>query len=129
MITHAQPKRFPVPRLLILLIIFLLAVIIPLGVVVDKNAEHGVKAHEAEYAAINECMDRNGPDAIYQSRSWRRPNEFWRICDLGGDKWGVQLVRKVKNGWQEKTAFCPGNGSFCKVVEYVTARAIRIWTK
>ena len=112
------------PRLLLALLA--LALFVPLGVTVVGNPAHATK-HASDHTLINRCLDDNGPHMVLQSRSPKRTNQYWRVCQLDDGRWGVQLLERVARGWRERTAFVPKSGTWHDVWEYVSARAVKVW--
>lgn len=90
--------------------------------------DHAVITHGEEAEAVRQACQQRGPTQFWQSRDPARQNEFWQVCQLGDDYFGVQLIRCVKGIWYEATAFIPGAsqfqaGSWSRIVEYLSGKA------
>lgn len=92
------------------------------------QADHAVIKHGADALAIRQCLDRYGPNEVWQMTSWRRPNHFIRTCQLDDGRWGLQIIQKTRlNGLIEKTSFVVKDGSLFELRQYVTARAVQFF--
>lgn len=94
-----------------------------------KETEHAVQKHGTEAVQIRRCLDKPGGTIdVWKFSTWRRPNQFFQICQLEDGRMGLRLIEKLRNGiWKEKTSFVVKSGSPAEVLEYLTARATR-WT-
>jgi hypothetical protein len=108
-------------KLLIVLAIF------AAGVTVALTA-HSTNKHGADATAINRCLNNNGPNAVWQSNSWRQPNKFFQTCQLPDGRTGIRVVQRVKSGWKEVTSFVPKEGTAQNILEYLSARATKIFS-
>ena len=86
------------------------------------NGKHSLAKHGAEAEAIHRCLDDNGPDELWAFTSWRRRDHYIQTCQLDDGRWGLRIIQRVKNGWNERTSFIVKDGSRERLVEYVTAR-------
>jgi hypothetical protein len=105
------------PWLLLLLIAgLLLATTITLS-------SHAVTRHGSEALNIRDCLDRNGDFQVWKSTQF--DNQFFRVCELGNGKFGLQIVREEGGVLHEVTAFVKGNGSWGELVKYLSRIATR----
>lgn len=110
---------------IILILPIIAATIILLAAV--QNGTHSIEKHGADAVEIHAALDcGNGPVETWQSRSWRRKNQFFQVCQLEDGRWGLRLVERTLRGLKEKTSFVVKDGSRFALVEYLTARAVRI---
>lgn len=77
---------------------------LPLGDATVIEYEHAINQHNAEAIAVRECLDQNGPFAI-----WQKPDgRFLRLCNLPDGKFGMQICVSDYNGgdcFHEITSF------------------------
>jgi hypothetical protein len=94
-----------------------------------KDTQHAVQKHGTEAIQIRRCLNRPGGTIdVWKFDTWRRPNQFFQVCQLEDGRMGLRLIEKLRNGiWKEKTSFVVKSGSPAEVLEYLTARATR-WT-
>lgn len=117
--SYQQEHRGGAPVTMFLLFLVLLGVGLYLLV---EPTQHALQKHGAEAQLVRKACDQ-GPEEMWQSASWRRPNQFWQVCQTDDGRWGLRLIEKVKTGWKEKTSFIPKEGTYFDVREYVSARA------
>lgn len=89
-------------------------VALAMGVVVQTHAEK----HD-EAATIRRCLDQNGP---YMIMKHKYDPTYYLVCQIDKSTWGFQAVKE--NGI-EKTAFCPGGGTFAECMSYLQRIAVR----
>jgi hypothetical protein len=90
----------------------------------DANTIVHTKKH-AEAELIRQCLRDKGASQVWKSRSWRQPNSFFRLCDLGDGRVGVMLVKWSGKAavWRETTSFIIKDGRPQQAIEYLSARA------
>ena len=119
-----------------LLLLFLAAIVVsgpllavmstPQGSVLTRK--HAVERHGSEAVAIRDCLQKSGPAEEWVKRD--DPNvEYW-MCQIPSGKWCImvaQVWNSVVDGaeWRESTSFCPRDGSYQKVVRYLSRFATR----
>ena len=97
-----------------LLIAILIAI---LAAVAVETCTHAVAKHGNEALNIRDCLGKNGEFQVWKSLQF--DNQFFRICDLGKGKFGLQIVRLENGVWREVTAFIKGDGSWGQLVKYL----------
>jgi hypothetical protein len=110
-------------------IILLLALLAVAGAAVAVRASpHALQKHGEDAAMIHRCLDDNGPSEIWRSASWRTPNKYFQVCQIGPDRWGFRIIEWLERRgvWKERTSFSPGDGSYRALLEHLTAKAFRV---
>lgn len=90
------------------------------------NGEHAIKKHAADAEAIHRCLDNGGEMERWQFWSHRRTDQYIQCGQLPDGRWGIRLIEKMGNIFRERTSFVVKNGTYNEMVEYISARAIRI---
>lgn len=113
-------------------LIFLILVVIGVAIAgwllaTSQPSEHAsVKHPEAE--SIRKCIEENGPSEIWRFLSNRRKDHYIFCTQMDDGKWGLQIAQLTKDGrWLERTAFSPKSGTRFDLIEYITARAVKIF--
>ena len=88
------------------------------------NTLSHTKKH-ADAQAIRQCLNDKGASQVWQSKSWRQPNTFFRVCDLGDGRVGVMLVKWAGRAgvWRETTSFVIKDGRPQQALEYLSGKA------
>ncbi len=119
--TWTSNKRSPPIILFIALILFLLLIGILLAVTVQETS-HAVIKHGDVAIAIRSCLQK-GEYQIWKSTT--DPFKYFRICQLGPNHFGMQIVQCLTTGVCEKTAFVKGNGTWVELTRYLSRIATR----
>lgn len=122
MTTHTATYQ-PAPRFpwLLLLAFALLAAVI--------FGAHAVAKHGSDAELVRQACDNNGHYQLWQALE--RPGKFYRVCQLDGQRFGLQIVECTRAGIRERSSFIPGAsqhpaGSYGRIYEYLTGKAVRI---
>lgn len=117
------------PLLTLVIIVVAVAVLAIAGymLLAAPASEHASSKHpEAE--GIRKCLEQNGPTEIWKFVTNKRPNHYIMCAQLDDGSWGLQICQLTKGcEWIEKTAFKVKNGTKFDLIEYVSARAVRIF--
>jgi len=64
---------------------------------VHATVKHGIWADR-----VRQCIDNGGTQQI-----WLRPddNRWLRLCEVNPGYWGIQVLEKVNEKWEEVTAY------------------------
>lgn len=91
------------------------------------DTQHAVQKHGSDAIQIRRCLNRPGGTIdVWKLNTWRRPNQFFQVCQMDDGRMGLRLIDKLKNGsWREKTSFVVKSGTPAETLEYLTARAAR----
>ena len=85
-------------------------------------SEHASK-HE-DSSLIRSCLDNQGG----ATQIWMGfgKDVFYLLCQLKDGRWGIQSITQgLDKLWYEKTAFVPKDGTFQKVIDYLTRSGTR----
>ncbi|HFC08423.1 MAG TPA: hypothetical protein ENJ54_01010 [Chloroflexi bacterium] len=83
------------------------------------TSQHAVERHGSEAIAIRQCV-QNGSSI---RRFWRLRNGRYAVmCKLPDGKWGIEIFERLRQKWQEVTAFVPRDGSAEAVQRYLWQR-------
>lgn len=104
---HNPMPKFPLFRLLGLLVVFAAVIL----------GAHAVMRHGAEAGEIRQCLKDNGPYLTFRNKFDK--DTYYYVCRLGDNKFGLQALKKTKDGLFEKTAFIKGSGTIREVLEYL----------
>jgi hypothetical protein len=113
-LTYRKPINYWVYVLLIVAGLLLATVI---------TCPHAVHKHGSEALTIRDCLDKNGIYQVWKSTQF--DNQYFLICELSAGQYGLQIVREEGGLLNEVTAFVKGDGSWGKLVNYLS----RIATK
>ena len=113
-ITWSDEGKSPIGALLIGLFILILLAFLFVGV---QTKSHAVIRHGDDAIAIRKCLNDNGEYMIWQSLT--QDNKFFRVCELGPGRFGLQIVQCIVGGTCEKTAFIKGNGTWLELLKYL----------
>lgn len=121
--TTWNSNRRSLPTILFIAgILFLLVLGMLLAVAVQTNS-HAVLKHGEEAITIRKCLEKNGEYQTWKSRT--DPFKFFRICKLGPNSFGLQIVQCLTTGVCEKTAFVKGDGTWAELTRYLSKMATR----
>lgn len=115
----ATPVR--VPRLGLLVPLVLAAVLVGIAGRVLLSS-HATDRHALDAPQIRHCIQRNGPAEIWPHHD-DDSVESW-LCQLPDGRWCIQIVQHwpsltTGTDWRERTAFCPADGTYRRVVDYL----------
>lgn len=84
--------------LVLLLLVIAFASVAGVGLAVS----HGIEKHGQYAAAVHSCINRGG--TIQQ---WHNPDtgRFARVCQIGPELFGIQIIDQIDGQWEEITAF------------------------
>ncbi len=111
---------------LVLIVVLLAAYyLLPITIEAVRRTEHATESHAvSDVNAIRSCLSKNGSYQNWKIKGTN--NEFVRLCEVSKNTWGIQIVRRIKGKFIEKTAFIPKDGSWARVIEYLRKFATRI---
>jgi hypothetical protein len=105
-----------IPYFLLLILLF-----ISLAVV---ETEHAVIKHGTEAQRIRNCINKNGPYMTFRGTGQEK-NQWYIICQLNENTFGLQALVCEAGKLLEKTAFVPKDGTWANVLSYVTRFATK----
>ncbi len=109
----------------VLVCVVLLFAVMPITIEAVRRTEHAVESHAiADVNAIRSCLRKNGSFQNWKIRG--TDDEFVRLCEVGKDTWGIQIVIQKGKEYIEKTAFIPKDGSWKLVIQYLRRFATRV---
>lgn len=108
------------PIVLLVVGVLLAAVVGAGGGVAVAPSQHAIERHgAAEVNAIRRCVQ----DSNSIRRFWRlRNGRLAVMCKLPDGRWGIEILERLRNRWQEVTAFVPRDGSAEAVQRYLWQR-------
>ena len=124
MATYAMPQRRSGSKLwLVLLLLFV--IIFAVGQILVEQS-HAVLKHGLDATtSIRQCIDKNGPVMTVKVDMTR----FIQLCQVDG-KFGLRVLDKVNNVWQERTAyFKDALKNFSDVCKWMDQNGYTKWTK
>lgn len=92
-------------------------------------SSHATDRHGVDARLTRQCIERNGA-----AEKWQRLNddgiEYW-LCQLRDGRWCMMIAQvwpsRIDNAThRERSSFCPGDGSYRKVMKYLEKFARRI---
>jgi Flp pilus assembly pilin Flp len=123
--TAVSTRRYGYGSMMGLLVAALAVLIVAVLVVgmpqVQPNL-HAVLRHGDEALAIRRCLENKGPQQVWKKFGSER---FILVCKLDDGRLGIQIVQKVKEKWEEITAFIPENGTPTQVRAYLMKYATK----
>jgi len=107
------------PIVLLVVGVLLAAVVGAGGGVAVAPSQHAIERHGAAVNAIRRCVQ----DSNSIRRFWRlRNGRLAVMCKLPDGRWGIEILERLRNRWQEVTAFVPRDGSAEAVQRYLWQR-------
>jgi hypothetical protein len=106
---------------------WLLAAAIVAALVV-ANGAHSVAKHGSDALAVHNCLDQPEPPGYELWRVMNGGNKHYECVQLPDGRWGLRVIDFSRwRGWFERTSFVPKEGTYRQLIEYVSARAFRVW--
>lgn len=104
----------------------ILIIILAIGIAfaIGFLGSHGVDRHKEEAIETRNCLNNNGPNMVFQKI--HNANRFLRICEIGENLWGIQVVDRIGKEFHEKTAFFR-EGDFESVVHYAKSSKTKVF--
>jgi len=94
-------------------------------ITISLERSHAAKHGESVAEQVRHCLHNDGPVQV-----WRRgSNRYLHLCDLGDGRYGLQVIDRTRNGYDEITAFIKDKMCRLSQVEgYLqNSGAVRIW--
>lgn len=124
----ARERQRQVNPLPVILAVVLLAVLVGIiGRVLLTS--HATERHGADAVSIRNCIQQTGA-----SERWQRLDdddiEYW-LCQIPDGRWCVMIAQvwpSIVQGsdYRERSSFCPGDGTYKRVTDYLRSFAHRI---
>ena len=113
--TLTYEKSNPFKFLFILTLLCGITIAIIAGI--DYANSHGPERHPGDAEQVRECLNKNGVLQL-----WANPTTGRRaqICQIGPTLFGVQIIQKAGDKWDELTAFLkPKMSRIEQVMQYM----------
>lgn len=88
-----------------------------------KLSEHSKNSHPQNHREIQNILRQHPPYQIWKDISDNK--KFYLIVQLKSGRWGVQVVEKEEEDLREKTCYVPKDGTWNKLIMYLSQRAVR----
>src|SRR3972149_8636488 len=82
--------------------LFLLVCVGVIVLAVGYAISHGPERHPGEAEQVRQCLNQNGTLQV-----WMNPDtgRLANVCQVGPSLFGIQIIQKAKEGWDEITGF------------------------
>lgn len=109
--TMTYQKFNPVPTLLKL--IFITAIALAVGYAIS----HAVERHPGDAEQVRNCLNDKGTLQVWMNPETGR---VANVCQIDPTLFGIQIIQKAQDGWDELTAFVKHKMSRCdQVMQYL----------
>ena len=97
--------------------LFVLAAFAVIVLAVGYAISHGPDRHPGEAEQVRTCLNQNGTLQIWMNPTTGR---LANVCQVGPTLFGVQIIQKAKDDWDEITAFLkPKMNRIEQVMQYL----------
>lgn len=91
-----------------------------------KYNRHAIEEHGSEAESVRRGCEKNGSTMTFKKKDEER---YMFLCQLEDGRYGIQIIEKINDLWQEVSSFVPKDGSLAAVRDYVLRFATRFTGK
>lgn len=113
-------NHFSLPRWFVLglLGVLVLSVMLPR---ISLNT-HALERHGSDAVEIRRCINEQGAQQVWKKTGSDR---WLLLCQLLDNRWGIQIVQKIGDKYEEITAFVRENGDWNTTRDYLIRQATK----